>query len=112
MLGSPVEWAMPTYGTVGKPRGIFYWARIWHLRYDLSMAAKYPNKEIRAAIEYAENHGWHVVKATGHAHIWGKLLCPCHAREGCLFHVHSTPANPENHAARLRRAVDRCEHLD
>jgi hypothetical protein len=74
------------------------------------MATQHPNKEIRAAIEYAQNRGWRCVTATGHAHIWGKLFCPLKSRNGCLFNVHSTPAHPEAHAARIRRAVDQCNH--
>jgi len=75
------------------------------------MSAKHPNKEIRAAIEYAEDHGWRFVKAAGHAHIWGKLFCSFNSRNGCLFHVHSTPTSPETHASRIRRAVDNCDHF-
>jgi hypothetical protein len=43
---------------------------------------KHPNKEIGAAIVYAEQNGW-VFKNTGNsAHAWGKLLCPLHTRAG------------------------------
>ncbi|KAA3603764.1 MAG: hypothetical protein D8M57_05620 [Candidatus Scalindua sp. AMX11] len=70
----------------------------------------HPNKHIREAIKYAEKHGWRIVKSSGHAHIWGKLLCPLHAREGCYFNIHSTPQNPETHSKRIRRAVDGCQH--
>ena len=72
--------------------------------------ANHPNKHIREAIKYAEQNGWRVVKASGKAHIWGTLLCPLQEREGCYFHVHSTPRNPESHTKRIRKAVDSCQH--
>jgi len=71
---------------------------------------EHQNKHIREAIRYAQERGWRVVKASGQAHVWGKLLCPHGARDGCFFNVHSTPSNPENHAKRIRRAIDDCRH--
>ena len=42
---------------------------------------RHPNKHIQAAIEYAVSLGWRVEKASGHAHIWGFIMCPaCNAR--------------------------------
>jgi hypothetical protein len=70
--------------------------------------AKHPNKHIREAIEYAENHGWRFVKSAPRAHSFGKLYCP--QPGGCIEFVRSTPRNPEAHARDLRRAVDRCPH--
>ncbi len=35
---------------------------------------RHPNKEIEAALRYAESYGWRVI-ASGH-HAWGKLYCP------------------------------------
>jgi hypothetical protein len=72
--------------------------------------ANHPNKHIRAAIKYAESKGWRVVKASAHAHIWGKLYCPSGRRGGCIVHVYSTPRNPENHAKDIRAEVDDCPH--
>ncbi|MBK5929084.1 hypothetical protein CCR82_00635 [Halochromatium salexigens] len=74
------------------------------------MTERHPHKAIRAAIAYAEERGWRCIKASGHAHIWGKLLCPLSSPDGCRFHLHSTPSHPEAHAARIRRAVDHCQH--
>ena len=74
------------------------------------MAAKYPNKHIREAISYAESQGWRFVKGGGHAHPFGKLLCPANARGGCIANVHSTPRNPQSHAGIIRAAVDACPH--
>jgi hypothetical protein len=70
----------------------------------------HPNKEIEAAVAYAEEQGWSWVKVKGHA--WGKLLCARHDREGCVIFVWSTPRNPQNHAKQLRREIDRCPHKD
>lgn len=44
------------------------------------------------------------------AHIYGELYCPERSRDGHIVRVLSTPRNPENHAKRIRRAVDRCNH--
>jgi hypothetical protein len=68
----------------------------------------HPNKEIEAAVAYAESLGWRWRKAHGHA--WGRLLCPKNDRDGCQLSVWSTPKNPQNHARAIRRAVDRCAH--
>jgi hypothetical protein len=71
---------------------------------------KHPNKEIEAAILYAEKNGW-VYKDTGKsAHAWGRLLCPLHAREGHQMSIWSTPRNANNHAQQLKRQVNKCEH--
>lgn len=71
--------------------------------------ARHPNKEIEAALKYAENNGWRVVQ-TKRGHNWGYMLCPHHQRDGCQQPIYSTPRNPENHAKKLRRAVDDCPH--
>jgi hypothetical protein len=68
----------------------------------------HPNKEIEAAILYAEWNGWRFVKTKGHG--WCRLLCPSGTREGCQISVWSTPRNPEGHARAIRRGIDRCEH--
>ena len=70
----------------------------------------HPNKHIRAAVDYALEHGWRLRKAGPRAHIWGLLLCPRAARDGCRQQVLSTPRGPENHAARIRRVVNQCPH--
>ena len=72
--------------------------------------AEHPNKHIRGAIEYALNHGWTLQKARARAHIWGRLYCPQHDRDGCARAVYSTPKNPEDHAKDIRRSADRCPH--
>lgn len=68
------------------------------------MAAKHPNKHIRAAIRDALDHGWTLKISGGHA--FGRLLCPnrCH----CQFSVWSTPSNPEKHARWIQRQIARC----
>ena len=70
---------------------------------------KHPKKEVRDAIEYAEERGWRVVESGG-GHVYCTLLCPLKSREGHRFFVHSTPQNPGNHAKRLKDLVDKCEH--
>jgi hypothetical protein len=69
---------------------------------------RHPNKEIEAAVTYAEFLNWRFRKAHGHA--WGRLLCPQNDRDGCQLSVWSTPKNPQNHANAIRRAVGRCPH--
>ena len=68
----------------------------------------HPNKEIREAVAEALARGWRLVPSRGHA--WGRLFCPEASRDGHCFSIWSTPRNPQNHAADLRRALDRCPH--
>jgi hypothetical protein len=70
--------------------------------------ARHPNKEIEAAVAYAESRGWTLTPSRGHA--WGILRCPHGQRGGCQRSVFSTPRNPENHARWIRRVVDNCPH--
>ncbi len=75
------------------------------------MAKKHPNKEIRAALEYAEQKGWRIVE--GGSHAWGKIYCPykdseCRCGEFCITSIWSTPKNPSNHARQIRRVIDNC----
>ena len=76
----------------------------------MARRSSHPNKEIEAAVAYAEQQGWSWAKVNGHA--WGKLLCPHHDREGCKIFIWSTPRSPENHAKQIRRDVDRCPHQE
>ena len=69
---------------------------------------RHPNKEIEAAVAYAEARGWTWHKVGGHA--WGKLYCRHHDRDGCDIFVWSTPRVPEHHARQIKRRVDRCPH--
>ena len=75
------------------------------------MAKKHPNKDIRAALEYAEQKGWRI--QPGGSHAWGKIYCPynyfeCRCGEFCKTSIWSTPKNPMNHAKQIRRVVDNC----
>jgi hypothetical protein len=70
----------------------------------------HPNKHIRAAVEYALEHGWNLQKSSARAHTWGRLFCAYEERGGCIRSVYSTPRVPESHAKDIRRAVDRCPH--
>ena len=72
--------------------------------------AEHQNKHVREAIAYAESRGWTFHKSNARAHTYGKLYCPAANRGGHIVRVHSTPANPEIHARKIRRAVHDCEH--
>lgn len=79
--------------------------------YLLLVMPKHPNKEINAAIEYAKSKDWKVETCNGHA--WGQMFCPknspeCRCGEHCITSIWSTPRNPEDHARKLRRIVDKC----
>ncbi len=73
---------------------------------------KHPNKEIEAAILYAEKNGWIYKDSGKSAHAWGRLLCPLHTREGHQMSVWSTPRNPYNHSRQIEKLVDQCQHAE
>ena len=76
---------------------------------------RHTNPHVEATLAAAEERGWRVEKAAGgHAHVWGRMLCPQATREGCIVFVHSphgtrsrTPAISRNGwtAARTRRTA-------
>ena len=70
----------------------------------------HPNKEVEAAIAYAEAKGWRYKAAGKSAHAWGRLLCPFADTTGCRMSVWSTPMSPEDHAKRIRRKAETCPH--
>lgn len=70
----------------------------------------HPNKEIQAALRFAEDRGWSVIPSQ-RGHCWGVIRCP-HGRGGCQKSVWSTPRSPENHARALRRFVSSCPHKE
>ena len=70
--------------------------------------ARHPNKEVEAAVSEAEAKGW-TLKSQGH---WGRLYCPHADRDGCQVGVNGTPRIPEAHARQIKRAVDRCPHVE
>jgi len=72
---------------------------------------KHPNKDVEAALAYAEARGWQVKQASGHA--WARMYCPwndneCRCGEFCIVSVWSTPRNPSAHARQIVRVVDGC----
>jgi hypothetical protein len=69
---------------------------------------RHPNKHIAEAVKYAESRGWRVELSNGHD--WARLFCPEPSRDGHIIGVYSTPQNPENHARRIRREIDKCNH--
>jgi hypothetical protein len=72
--------------------------------------SRHPDKDIEAAVAYAEEQGWTWFKVKGHA--WGKLHCPHHDRDGCTIFVWSTPQNAGNHASQIYREIARCPHQE
>lgn len=73
---------------------------------------RHPNKHIEAAVQYAIDQGWRYMPAGSSAHIWGRLLCQYADRDGCRVSVNSTPRVPEHHAAKIRKAVSHCSHIN
>lgn len=71
---------------------------------------RHPDKEIEAAVAYAESLGWAVMSIKGYA--WGRLYCAHHDRDGCMVSVWSTPRNAGNHAQSVIRNVSRCPHQE
>lgn len=72
---------------------------------------KHKNKEIEAAIKYAEAAGWELIPATGHP--FGTLKCPyndkdCRCGIHCISSVWCTPRDNDVHAKQIRRVVDNC----
>ncbi|RPH21828.1 hypothetical protein EHN07_17750 [Buttiauxella warmboldiae] len=71
----------------------------------------HPNKDIEAALSYAECQGWSV--RPGGSHCWGKMYCPwndkaCRCGEFCISCIWATPRSACNHARQIRRVVDNC----
>ena len=74
----------------------------------MSKRSRHPNKEIEAALNYAESLGWRVEKAKGKGHAWGRMYCRFANRRGCKMSVWSTPGVPEDHAERIVKKVNNC----
>jgi hypothetical protein len=73
------------------------------------MRDRHPAKEVEAALRYAEERGWVVVRATGHTHVWAMIYCCGRSGDGgCKKTVSSTPRNPGAFARDIRREVERC----
>ena len=75
--------------------------------------SKHSNKDIEAALQHAEKHGWRVEKAGKSGHAWGRIYCPandsdCRCGEFCISSIWSTPKSASNHAKQIRRVVDNC----
>jgi hypothetical protein len=76
----------------------------------MTKRGEHPNKEIEAAIKYAEKSEWEFRKSGNSSHAWGRLYCPLHTREGHHMSIYTTPKNPTNYAKLIRQRVDKCEH--
>jgi hypothetical protein len=69
---------------------------------------RHPDKHIEEAVAFAERNGWTVEISNGHA--WGRIYCPHANRDGCKLSVSSTPHNPQGHARRIIREINKCPH--
>jgi hypothetical protein len=70
----------------------------------------HPDKDIKAAVSFAESQGWRYIAPGNSAHAWGRLFCPGGRRGDCKLSVYSTPRNPHAHARSIRRRVSVCPH--
>jgi hypothetical protein len=70
----------------------------------------HPDKDIEAAVSFAEAKGWRFVAPGNSSHAWGRLFCPGGQRGDCRISVNSTPTNAHNHARSIRRRVTACTH--
>ncbi len=71
---------------------------------------RHPKPPVERALAAAESAGWSV-EPTGAGHRWGVMRCAEASRAGCQVSVWSTPRSPDNHAKQLRRALERCPHV-
>ena len=76
------------------------------------MAQRYhKSKEIHEVIDAAVRSGrWRWVRKKNRNHEQGELLCPHSEPGGSVVRVASTPRNPEGHARKIQRLLDRCPH--
>jgi hypothetical protein len=70
----------------------------------------HPDKDIEAAVSFAESKRWRYVAPGKSSHAWGRLFCPGGQPGDCKLSVYSTPNNPYNHARSIRRRVNACSH--
>lgn len=70
----------------------------------------HPNKEINQAIQYAIEHGWHIVNSGKSSHSHCRLRCNFGHHEHQMS-ICSTPKNPQNHAKQIIRKVDECQGI-
>jgi hypothetical protein len=69
-----------------------------------------PAKEILAAIRELEVAGWRIRIASGQAHAYARAYCPGGAHGCAPLTIYGTPRAPANEAAKIGRALARCEH--
>jgi hypothetical protein len=69
---------------------------------------RHSNKEIEAAVQFAESQGWRCHLARGHA--WGRLFCPHGQVGGCIVSVYSTPRHAFAHAKYIKREIGKFPH--
>jgi hypothetical protein len=66
---------------------------------------KHPKKEVNDALDYADQHGFHVGRTVS-GHRWGRITCTC----GASVSIWSTPKSPHDHSRRLCRWVLQHDH--
>ena len=85
---------------------------------DLAMPRnKHPDKDIEAALIYAELNDWVITVSNGHGHAYGKMFCPANDKECrcgtfCITSIWRTPRSSGNHAKQIRRVVNNCTAQD
>jgi len=72
---------------------------------------RHSKQEVEKVLAFAETIGW-TVEERHNGHVWGRLYCPERSRSGCVMSIHSTPKVPEHHARRLRRDIEKCQHIE
>ena len=70
-----------------------------------------PAKEILAAIRDLEQAGWRIEIAGGRSHAYAQAYCPGGSNGCAPLTVYGTPKVPEHEAAKIRRALRRCNHV-
>jgi hypothetical protein len=66
-------------------------------------------KEIRSALDDADEAGFRVTPMEAHGHSWGYIDCVGHGCDG-RFYVWSTPEDEDIHARKIRRFIRRHDH--
>lgn len=69
---------------------------------------RHPKKEVETTLRWAEALGLQV-EVRNHGHTWGRLLFAQGTPDEASWWIRSTPRVPGDHAAQLRRAVERAQ---
>lgn len=69
---------------------------------------QHPDETIEAAIKYAEELGWKYQPLASALHVWGRLLCPWHAKEEHYISIY-TALRGSNVAQLILNVIYKCE---